>query len=204
MDWKAALKPSWTVLAILTRANTFGTASSLIKDQKKTSHWTIKQCQKNIKVVCYFVAIYSRKKCKRVMNCPWTKYDSCVAAGDKAVPSSSSWISHGSYWQLCSSESLHTQVTALCPGRKESLLKSPDVHTDTHTPLLKPLRGTPVKTGLLSPAQQQQNSSPLPPCHLPNRCLFWISTKTVSLLRTNSKYLDSTSAGHLMSKACIK
>lgn len=88
--------------------------------------------------------------------------------------------------------------------REESWLQSPDVHTDRGTPLLKLLLGTPVKTGLPSPAQQQQNSFPLPPCHLPNHCLFCITTKTVLLLKTNSKYLASTSAGDLNSKACTE
>lgn len=158
---------------------------------------------------------------KHIPNCPWTKYDSsaCGAAGNRAVHSSSYWVSHGSYRQLCSYEVLLPTVHC-APSWEEWVLTEEFRRAHKHVQVSRTteshasLHSSETSTGLLSPAQQQQNYSPLPPCHLLKSlpygriCLkewvfFCMSTKTDSLLRTHYKYPHSTSAGDLKSKACI-
>lgn len=147
-------------------------------------------------VLLYCHLFQEKEKCKRIPNCPLTKCESCV----QGSPQQQLQIQPWSHCQPCSSEFL--LCTGPCAASWQGGVPTAEsrcAHRQRHT-----TTKAAMKTGLLSPAQQQQNSSPLPPCHLPHRCLFCITTKTVSLWRTNSKYLDSTSAGDLKSEACTE
>lgn len=145
----------------------------------KTTHWTIKYCQKNIKVFYYFLAIYSPKHTSTFQIIPQLSMtpvlvgqlgtgQSTAAATESAMAAADNFA----VTKFCS-----PQFTVLHFERNESWLKSSDVHKSMCRPCTAltesqaSLHSSEISTGLLSPAQKQQNSSLLSPCHLSNHCL---------------------------------
>lgn len=180
MDWKAPLASSWTILPILRPTIQYIQDCTTSKNNGREK-WTAL----NYKIVSekcqffflhYFVPIYSFKHTNTLQIFPdlsmtfllagqLGKQQFTVAATRSAMAATDSFVAM----------KLHSpQFTVLHLEKNESWLKSPDLHISIHSPHASlsqshaSRHSSEISTGPLSPAQQQQNSSPVPPHHCPN------------------------------------